>query len=101
MDWLDVIKSIIYGIIEGVTEWLPISSTGHLILLERLLPFKAGETAVSNAKFFSFFLIVIQLGHSRRRRDVLRELWPFRGRVSRTGKESRDFVPFRLGQTPL
>ncbi|HHX19399.1 MAG TPA: undecaprenyl-diphosphate phosphatase [Clostridiaceae bacterium] len=103
MDWLDVIKSIIYGIIEGVTEWLPISSTGHLILLERLLPFKAGETAVSNAKFFSFFLIVIQLG------AILavvvtfwRELWPFpRKRLAVPAKSRDDFVPFRLGQTPF
>ena len=34
---LEIIKAIIYGIVEGITEWLPISSTGHLILVERLI----------------------------------------------------------------
>ena len=62
MAWLDVLKSVIYGIVEGVTEWLPISSTGHLILLERLVPFTAGDNAIANGQFFSFYLVVIQLG---------------------------------------
>ena len=81
MAWLDVLKSVIYGIFEGVTEWLPISSTGHLLILERLVPFTAGGDAISNQRFFSFFLIVIQLG------AVLavvvtfwRQLWPFPSR---------------------
>ncbi len=62
MAWLDVLKSVLYGVVEGVTEWLPISSTGHLLLLERLVPFRAGGDAISNAQFFSFFLVVVQLG---------------------------------------
>lgn len=103
MEWLDIIKSIIYGIVEGVTEWLPISSTGHLILLERILPFKAGETAASNERFFSFFLIVIQLG------AILavvvtfwRELWPFpRKRTAATATSRNDLIPFRLFKTPF
>lgn len=54
---LEIIKAIIYGIVEGITEWLPISSTGHLILVEQFLPF----TGTSDG-FFDMFDVVIQLG---------------------------------------
>ena len=54
---LEIIKAIIYGIVEGITEWLPISSTGHLILVERLIPFKQ-----TSEGFFDMFDVVIQLG---------------------------------------
>ena len=53
---LDIIKAIIFGIVEGITEWLPISSTGHLIILEELLRLEQGEA------FFEMFQVVIQLG---------------------------------------
>lgn len=53
----EIIKAIIYGIVEGITEWLPVSSTGHLILVEQLIPFK--ETSEG---FFDMFDVVIQLG---------------------------------------
>ena len=54
---IEILKSIFYGIVEGITEWLPISSTGHLILLEELIPF----SNVSE-NFFEMYEVVIQLG---------------------------------------
>ncbi len=61
---IEILKSILYGIVEGITEWLPVSSTGHLILLEELLPLKvAPELGAAFAEeYFSMFEVVIQLG---------------------------------------
>lgn len=55
--FIDIIKSIIFGIVEGITEWLPISSTGHLILVEQFLKFEN-----VSPEFWSMFQVVIQLG---------------------------------------
>lgn len=54
---LDILKAVLYGIIEGITEWLPISSTGHLIIIEKLIPFSS-----TSEGFFDMFDVVIQLG---------------------------------------
>ena len=53
---LEILKAIIFGIVEGITEWLPISSTGHLILLNEFLKLEQGDA------FFEMFQVVIQLG---------------------------------------
>ena len=53
---LELLKSLLYGIVEGITEWLPVSSTGHLILLGEICPLKVSEA------FSEMFDVVIQLG---------------------------------------
>ncbi len=60
----EMLKAVLYGILEGITEWLPVSSTGHLILLEELLPLRiAPELGATFAdEYFSMFEVVIQLG---------------------------------------
>lgn len=53
---IELIKAVIFGIVEGITEWLPVSSTGHMILLNAFMPMNV------NADFMDMFLVVIQLG---------------------------------------
>lgn len=56
MNLIEVIKSVIIGIVQGVTEWLPISSTGHMILLDEFIKLNVTRS------FLDMFLVVIQLG---------------------------------------
>ena len=56
MEWIEIFKAIILGIIEGITEWLPVSSTGHMILVDEFL-----QLGMSPA-FKEMFFVVIQLG---------------------------------------
>ena len=82
MIW-DILKSIIYGIVEGITEWLPISSTGHLILLEDLIPFKN-----VSAGFFEMYEVVIQLGAIIAVILLFfKKLWPFQNKSTLLGAQ--------------
>jgi undecaprenyl-diphosphatase len=56
---LEFLKAILFGIVEGITEWLPISSTGHMILLNEILPLRVGDDPDA---FYSMFEVVIQFG---------------------------------------
>lgn len=56
MAFIEIIKAIIIGIIEGITEWLPVSSTGHMILADEFIQLNVSD------EFMSMFLVVIQLG---------------------------------------
>lgn len=53
---LDIVKSVVFGVVEGVTEWLPVSSTGHMIILDEFLQLD------QPTDFINLFLVVIQLG---------------------------------------
>ena len=79
---LDIVKSAVFGVVEGVTEWLPVSSTGHMIILDQFLSLD------QQTGFVNLFLVVIQLG------AILaivvsfwRTLWPFR-RCKQGGNKS-------------
>ena len=69
---IELLKAVLFGIVEGITEWLPISSTGHMILLNEFVSLPVSE------EFMEMFLVVIQLGAILA--VVLlfwREIWPF------------------------
>ena len=82
VNFIEILKVILFGIVEGYTEWLPISSTGHLILVENLVHLDQPE------EFFNVFKVVIQLG------AILAivvlywdRLWPFSRKKSRLQTE--------------
>ena len=54
--FIEILKSILFGIVEGITEWLPVSSTGHLILLDEFVKLDVSK------EFYEMFQVVIQLG---------------------------------------
>jgi undecaprenyl-diphosphatase len=63
-EFIEIVKAIIFGVVEGITEWLPVSSTGHLILLDEFLKLNVAEGfgATFAEEYMSMFEVVIQLG---------------------------------------
>lgn len=72
MNLFECLKAIFFGIIEGVSEWMPISSTGHMIILNEFLKLDVSDS------FFDLYLVVIQFGAALAALIVLwKEIWPF------------------------
>ena len=94
LEWL---KAMLYGIVEGITEWLPVSSTGHLILLQDWLPFGFSTDPVFLAEFGEMFEVVLQVG------AILAvvilfwgKLWPFSLKKSKEEKKNTWTLWFKV-----
>lgn len=84
MDFIELLKVIFLGIVEGITEWLPVSSTGHLILVEEFI-----KLNVSDA-FWEMFMVVIQLGAIMAVVVLyFKDLWPFQNQKKAKGALER------------
>ena len=71
LKFLEILKSVLLGIVEGITEWLPVSSTGHLILLLRVVALRTGE-AVSE-EVLSFLCLLTEKGRMGIFHETLKE----------------------------
>ena len=72
MNVIEILKALLFGVVEGVTEWLPVSSTGHMILLNEIIPLQTSH------EFYSLFEVLIQLGAIMAVVVVMWDyIWPF------------------------
>ncbi len=84
MDFIELLKVIFLGIVEGITEWLPVSSTGHLILVEEFIKLNVSES------FWEMFMVVIQLGAIMAVVVLyFKDLWPFQNQKKAKGALER------------
>ena len=105
MSVIELIKSLFLGIIEGITEWLPISSTGHIILFDEFFPLTVGSDVHPEfpSEFMSMFEVVIQLGAIMAVVVLFWDkLWPFSSRKSATEKREiwRTWFKVALASVP-
>ena len=78
---VEILKAILFGIVEGVTEWLPVSSTGHMILLNEFVKLNVSP------EFWNLFLVVIQLGAILAVVILFwKTIWPFKKVKTKSGK---------------
>ena len=83
IDIFEILKAILFGIVEGITEWLPVSSTGHLILLDEFIRLDV------SAAFYEMFEVVIQLGAILAVIVLFwNKLWPFSPKKSAAEKKN-------------
>lgn len=80
---LEMLKAVILGIVQGITEWLPISSTGHMIIVNEIIPMKMSP------EFVDMFLVVIQLG------SILAVLLLYFSKLNPFAKNKRDPEHFK------
>lgn len=85
MEFIEILKAILFGIVEGVTEWLPISSTGHMILLNEFISLNVTE------EFWVVFEVVIQLG------AILAVVFLFWGEIFPFGKKKNEHPAAKTG----
>lgn len=82
--FIEILKAIVFGIVEGITEWLPVSSTGHMIILGQFFGFKETQ----GAAFYDFFLVIVQLGAIIAVvLSFFKDLWPFGKKKSERQKK--------------
>ncbi|MDO5403270.1 MAG: undecaprenyl-diphosphate phosphatase [Eubacteriales bacterium] len=101
MDIIEFFKSVLFGIVEGVTEWLPISSTGHMILLQHFMPLNVSE------EFWKMFEVVVQLGAIMAVVILYwKKLWPFATKkykktMENKGKDIKQIGLFKTGAVDM
>lgn len=97
MELIEILKAVLFGIVEGITEWLPISSTGHMILLQHFLPLNVSQ------EFWKMFEVVVQLGAIIAVVILFwNKLWPFangkyKAAMKKKGRDVEKIGVFKLG----
>ena len=88
---IEILKAILFGIVEGITEWLPVSSTGHLILLDEFIKLDV------TPEFYEMFQVVIQLGAILAVIVLFfHKLWPFSAQKSVEEKKNTWSLWFKV-----